>query len=746
MKNAQKPEKTHLGKLITQIQKGQFVIPDFQREFAWKPWDVRDLVQSVFMDYYIGTLLLWESTRKNLATLACEGLYGYTDELNPEYIVLDGQQRLTALHYALFAPNKAFPGRAKPYLYWIKLPELLAEDYEGAFFYHSATKYYRGLIKDQEQQFEEHLFPLSVMGGGSWEVSDWIKGYRDYWLNRAETERDSDDTFAAKTAARSARDLKDIFEDLLDNYQISYIALNREIEVGKVCDIFTHINSKGVKLNIFDLLNAITRPQNIFLKQMNREAEQELQDFYPRSLKNTYNLMVMSIIAQNYCSPKYLYYLVPGQEKTIRLKDGTKEEIVLVKSKEDFVARWDHALEAMKRGLSKLKNPRDYGAINDGLLPYPSIIPVFSAILDYARTSPEVANRVDAQHKIKRWYWSSIIGNRYSSSVESTSTQDYMAMKRWFADEEAVPDSIREFESDFARLDLLQLTRSGSAIYLAIFNLLIIEGAKDWDTFEFPEYDQLDDHHIVPKSWGKQEKLGDEINSVLNRSPLTVNTNRNIIRDQLPNDYLKKLFADNDEERVYQVLESHLISRRAVDILLRDPFTPEDYRQFLGERQVTIKRRLKLEFLGDQDGIPRDLRYYDLQIEDIELKLRALIQDKLALDDAEGVQQAIPSHLLPKLKGRVEREARQNRALFEERRDEADYWLEFLDLQELKDTMVSKASWSHFEPRFTNKTRLADEFADLGSLRNAIRHSRSVDQVTEKKGQGAILWFEQQLA
>ncbi|MCH1558286.1 MAG: DUF262 domain-containing protein [Flavobacteriaceae bacterium] len=74
MKNVQKPEKIHLGKLIEEIKKGRFVIPDFQREFDWEPWDVRDLIKSIFMDYYIGTLLLWEGNSENYQKLACAPL------------------------------------------------------------------------------------------------------------------------------------------------------------------------------------------------------------------------------------------------------------------------------------------------------------------------------------------------------------------------------------------------------------------------------------------------------------------------------------------------------------------------------------------------------------------------------------------------------------------------------------------------------------------------------------------------
>lgn len=743
MKNAQKPDKESLGQIIDNIKHGKYVIPDFQREFAWNPWDVRDLLQSIFMDYYIGTLLLWEATNDNIKTLDCKGLYGYTKESNPDYIVLDGQQRLTAIHYAVFAPDVPFPKRKKPVLFWIRIPELLNGTAEDAFFYHSATQYYRNLLANPEWQYEERLFPVSVLGQGSFGITRWLMDYQKYWMQKAAA--DDGHSVTVEDAVAEAEPFQQLLDNLLRTYQISYITLSRELEIAKVCDIFTHINSKGVKLDTFDLLNAITRPKGIYLKKLYRKASGELETFYPGSLKKTYVLMVMSMIAQDYCSPKYLYYLVPDQEKVVRQPDGSQEVVKLIKSSESFVEGWNYALTAFKRGLARLKNPRDYGAIKDSLLPYPSIAPAFAAILDYARTSPKVINKADAQFKIKRWYWSSVLNSRYSSSAESTSTSDYKSMKRWFADEESVPDSIREFEADFSRLDLIGLTKPNAAIYKAIFNLFIIEEARDWDTFELPEYDQLDDHHIVPKSWGKKNKLGTEINSVLNRSPLTPDTNRKVIKDRLPNDYLAELLKDNDPDRVYQVLDSHLISRAAVDILLRDPFTPEDYLAFLIERQRTVKRRLRIELFQANNQVPEDLRHYDQQVSFVELDLRDLIRDGLSLADGAAVEKTIPGHLVPKLKGRMANEAKKNPAHFEDNADSANYWFEFLDLMELKDIMVAKPLWPNFEARFVNKTKLAAEFADLGALRNAIRHDRTVDEVTERKGQGAIAWFQSQL-
>jgi hypothetical protein len=54
MRDAQKPDHISLNTLIGRLREGRFVIPDFQREFEWKPWDVNDLMRSIFSDYYIG--------------------------------------------------------------------------------------------------------------------------------------------------------------------------------------------------------------------------------------------------------------------------------------------------------------------------------------------------------------------------------------------------------------------------------------------------------------------------------------------------------------------------------------------------------------------------------------------------------------------------------------------------------------------------------------------------------------------
>lgn len=56
--------------------------------------------------------------------------------------------------------------------------------------------------------------------------------------------------------------------------------------------------------------------------------------------------------------------------------------------------------------------------------------------------------------------------------------------------------------------DLRGQVKKGDAIYNGVFNLLVIQGAKDWVNGMVPQPDELDDHHIVPKSWGAKHLGG----------------------------------------------------------------------------------------------------------------------------------------------------------------------------------------------------------------------------------------------
>lgn len=656
MKDAQKPDHVSLTTLIGRLREGRFVIPDFQREFEWKPWDIRDLVRSIFLDYYIGSLLLWKGKSENFEALACESIYGYNGSTDPVHIVLDGQQRLTAMYYVFLAPDVSLPNRSNRFLFFIRVDRFMEEAYDEAFEY-DWTRRGLNLLEDQSAQYENHMFPVSVVGQGGWELPNWVQGYEKYWQDKEAAAAAAGDDEAAQDAMHRVGDAKGFGEHLkgiTEQYQIAYIELDRDLEIDKVCDIFTQINSRGIRLDVFDLINALLKPKGLQLKHLWREAAQRL-DFVETERMNVYLLQVMSILRQAYCSPKYLYYL-------------------------------------------------------------------------------------DAQRKLRHWYWASVFNNRYSGSVESTSARDYLDVKAWFENDAAEPGLIAEFKARFKNLELRRETKRGTSVYNGIFNLLVLRGARDWMTGNVPQYGDLDDHHIVPSSWGKEQGLGGAIHTILNRTPLTADTNRNVIRDRLPNEYLPELVAANGEDSVRDTLESHFISPTSFEILLRDPFTPEDFEDFLAERQRTLQDAIEDLLVKERLDLPPNLRELDANIEEVELALRRDITEALGGDSSQ-----LPSHVQQKIAERLHVAAKKNAALDAEHYETLGGKLEYADLRELQDTIMSKALWSLFEGRYANKETLSKRFGQLADLRNGIRHSRNVDEVTRKEGEAAVLWFQQVL-
>lgn len=742
MKDAQNPDHISLNTLISRLRDGEYQIPDFQRDFEWAPWDIRDLMRSIFMDYYIGSLLLWRGKPENFAALSCEPLYGFEGRSHPEVIVLDGQQRLTAMYYAFFAPNRPLPNRASRAIYGIRVDRYFNEEWDEAFVYEWWSRLLEKRLYTPEWQYADHYFPLSVISKGGFELFEWITGYKSYWEQQSHDAEQAGNHQRASLCQQHADYAKTFGDDIretLDQYQVSFIELDKELAIDKVCDIFTQINSKGVRLDVFDLINALTRPRNIKLKDMWREAEPRL-DFVDTDKMNVYILQVMSLLRQNYCSPKYLYYLIPGESRvTVDHKTGQRSKEVLIRDNADFEQRWSQAVDALEEAINLLRNPQEFGAISAKYLPYVSILPVFSALQAHLKTCPPEL-RLSGQRKIKHWYWASVFLYRYSGSVESTSSRDFQDVREWIKDDEAVPPVILELEAQFRKIDLRRETNTNSSVYKAIFNLLVLGGARDWITGTTPQFDDLDDHHIIPRSWGLEHLNGKQIDTILNRTPLTSTTNKHVIGNRLPNAYLPELMAVNGEETMYSVLATHFISREAVKILLHDPFTKEDFNDFIVERQRTILRAVEELLIKERLDLSPDLRDLDKEIEQVELRVRALIAQVLD-DDASQ----LPQHIAVKINERLHAALRRDPGLDPEHYTSLKGLLEFADLRELEAIMSAKQLWPRFGKHFGSNEAMRVRFSQLANARNGIRHSRTITEVARKDAEAALLWFSQVL-
>ena len=209
----------------------------------------------------------------------------------------------------------------------------------------------------------------------------------------------------------------------------------------------------------------------------------------------------------------------------------------------------------------------------------------------------------------------------------------------------------------------------------------------------------------------------------------------------MPNDYIKEMLDNNDINQVYQVFESHLVSRQAVDILLRKPFTRDDFNEFLEERKRTIFESINTQLIEEKIKLPAHLKQLDSEIEEIELAIRRTIVETIG-NDLNSFKENVPQHIQQKIQIRVDSDIKKKPDSSLDNYNNFSKRIEFFDLREYQETIVSKQNWDKFISIFKDKNSLEIRFNQLGTLRNGIRHSRSVSEIEQMDGEVAIKWFK----
>ena len=100
------PSSLKIQKIMQKIESGEIKVPAFQRGFVWKQDQVIDILDSIYKDYPVGSILLWNSQERLRSTRNIGGFL--IPETEPEYpvnYVLDGQQRLSSI-YAVFCKKR----------------------------------------------------------------------------------------------------------------------------------------------------------------------------------------------------------------------------------------------------------------------------------------------------------------------------------------------------------------------------------------------------------------------------------------------------------------------------------------------------------------------------------------------------------------------------------------------------------------------------------------------------------------
>jgi hypothetical protein len=232
-----------IGKLIEDIEIGDIALPDIQRPFVWSKniSKVRDLFDSIYRGYPIGYLLFWENANrsdyKNI---------GFEEKKRkiPRFLIIDGQQRLTALFAVM------------------KNQEVLTPDYERrmikiAFRPIDAAFKVGDAATDRDP---EYIADLSMLWSGEGDfaiISSFISKIKE----KREITKEEE-----KKISSNIQSLINI-----NKYPLTALEIEAGLEEDVVSDIFVRINSQGVSLTQADFILTLL---SVYWEEGRKEIEQ----------------------------------------------------------------------------------------------------------------------------------------------------------------------------------------------------------------------------------------------------------------------------------------------------------------------------------------------------------------------------------------------------------------------------------------------------------------------------------------
>lgn len=568
-----------VGDLVRDVRIGKIGLPDLQRPFVWKDNKIRELYDSMLKGYPIGYIMLWESPADYDEKKSGIGINGkiYTE---PKELVIDGQQRLTALVASM---------------YGVKVKDKNFVEREIKISFNPLTR------------------EFAVWTSAFERTPEWIPKVSDVFLAK---ENNTISAFRRKyiravNEARNKREekaLTDAEEDLIENnindllnlseYSLPTLEISYNAREEDVADIFVRVNSGGQSLTENNFIQTlISVYENETSDQMNLFCEQSRIPASGTSYNNIIaiepsHLIRMAVgVGFRRARLRYAYMLLRGKNLETGKYSAEERQENLAKFKEALLKVMD-----LNNWHAFLNCIGEAGYISKTQIASSNAV-VFSYVLYLIAKYDYKLDAVRLKKTIAKWFFMGAITYFYTGSTESEVEKQFADLRNVHDAEQFIAYIERtittRFTEDYFRLTLPNELNSAAAIspawngYIAaqvVLNTPMLFSATPVSKYFIlgasGTKNAVDKHHIFPKNYLTQigYMTDRERNQIANFTYLDYVTNIDI-SDDPPVEYVERYRNRMEETEYHKTCEDHA---------LPPDFEKMEYIEFLKERRLRM--------------------------------------------------------------------------------------------------------------------------------------------------------------
>lgn len=659
-----------LGALINDIHKGVIRIPRFQREYVWKMKDTLKLFDSMYEEYPIGTIFLWDMPSqynhmlREIADLSQPPIV----KDNRYKVILDGQQRLTSLYAvvnALTIGNTDF-GR-------------VVVDLDG-----NAGTYFRDRQPD-DMQFVSVRNLLSQM------PFSIIKRLDEEQQFRFESIR-----------------------DVLLKYPIPVVTVSAK-NIRDAVRIFERINQRGKRLTRYDLICASVWSDDFNLRErVNHDIVLKHSSVFGK-IPEARIPQALALITRNSAEERHQFALQVERVTSV----------------------WDKTVKGFELAIDFVRE--NLGVARSDFLPYDAFLPVLAKY--FYELGLHGVNSLEQRRQLEHWYWRSAFSQRYGSATDTRMTEDANWLRQLI--NENTP--YRQLQVDNLDLPHSYMSRT-SAIARGILCILNLQQPLHFtsktkinlNNDHFSKFTSAERHHIFPAAFLAQQGFKYyQMRSLPNFCFIPADLNKQI-SDSMPSAYMKEIRDGYESQHDFErVMATHLIPVGDDSGIWTD-----DYELFLRQRASLMMNEITRRCgIGSRIN-PQESDSVVNQLEEV---LRNKIHDTLSAQSADYWLVNIPNHTRDNLLKRIEKEIRKAPGDNVERFNSPRTKLDYCDISDYADIILSKTNWELFQQEFGSKGTCARMLGDFREYRNAVKHNRDISEIVALQGQAAIVWLSHAL-